>query len=74
MINVLFCSKNGLSYVGSDSALVIDGRYNFYNIKNHVAKVRESYKKNFPHKYKQFAYFKIVPDFRKEYNTKIYEL
>lgn len=46
-----FCDKNGVTLLGTDSLIPIDGRWNQASRDRQAAKLRERYRKHFPSKY-----------------------
>ena len=51
----IFYDKEKKQLLGSDSYIYIDGRMNTHSAMMVALKHKESYKKNFPHKYKSMA-------------------
>jgi len=52
-----FCDQNGLTCLGSDSVIVIDGRWNQLTIDSIVSTRRNAYKKHMRHKYDSFTHY-----------------
>lgn len=55
----IFYNKEKKQLLGSDSYIYIDGRMNTHSAMMDALKHKESYKKNFPHKYKSMAYVRF---------------
>lgn len=52
-----FCDQDGNTMLGSDSMILIDGRWNQESRDNHARNVRERYRKHFPHKYFEMRHY-----------------
>jgi hypothetical protein len=59
MIAVL-CDENGMTQLGSDGYIHVDGRYSRANQINLVRQYRERFKENFPHKYGSWTHVMFV--------------
>lgn len=56
----ILTNDKGISVLGSDGIVPLDGRWNLETIKKNVQEYRERYKKNFLHKYEYWTHFGIV--------------
>ena len=56
----MFCDDKGVTPCGTDSMLYVDGRFCVDRMLQSVAKKRQTFKKNFPHKFKSFSHVYFV--------------
>lgn len=73
-MKIQLCNSKGQTLCGSDGAISIDGRLNFTNVREEVSEYKNRFKANFTHKFDYWTHFKIVPDFRREYNCEVFDI
>ena len=52
-----FCNESGDTMIGSDSVIIMDGRWNQESRDRHARDMRERYRKHFPHKYAEMTHY-----------------
>ena len=52
-----FCDENGVTMLGSDSLIYIDGRWNAISRDIHASSKRETFRKHFPSKYASMTHY-----------------
>ena len=56
----VFCDENGVTLMGSDGYIHVDGRFTLDNQINQARQHRERFKKHFPHKYEAMTHVMFV--------------
>lgn len=59
-----YCDEDGMTIMGIDGYVHVDGRLTVYNQINAVREHRERFKKHFPHKYESMTHVMFVYSIR----------